>query len=77
MSTKLGVLQCVAVVLQQVLMVYSVLSFVLDAVRKSVRFIILAQIEETRLFTGVTHTCLKKSGDIICTAATWSFNVFL
>lgn len=62
--------------LQQVLMVYSVLSFVLDAGRKSIRFIILAQIEETRLFTGVTHTCLKKSGDI-CTIATWSFNVFL
>lgn len=60
MSTKLGVLQsacssCIATSIDGLLCA----QFVLDAVRKSVRFIILAQIEETRLFTGVTHTCLR------------------
>lgn len=27
--------------------------------------------------TRKTHSCLTKAGDITCTIATWSFNVFL
>ena len=59
------------------LMVYAVLGFVFDAVRKNVGFLILAQIEEAGLLTRKTHSCLTKAGDITCTIATWSFNVFL
>lgn len=48
-----------AVVPQQILVVYSA-QFCLGSVNKSVRFIVLAQVEETRLITGVTHNRLKK-----------------
>ena len=30
-----------------------------------------------KIITSEAHTCVRESGGIICTVATWSFNVFL
>lgn len=46
---------------QQVLMVYAVLGFVFDAVRKNVGFLILAQIEEAGLLNK-ENTFLSNKG---------------